>query len=378
MARAETASARRPAWMALTRVVGITRDAIRAFGKHRTSRMAAALTYYTFFSLFPLLLLLLAIVGYLLEAGLPLAVDASDYLKELTVRYIPQASEVLTNAIESVHTARNTSGLIGILGLLWSASNTFNHMHISLDEIWGFDHRSGIGQTLRRRISSILVVLGLGLLLIASQALKSTTYYLVQLSDRIPGGASIYSLISWVIPIIVSTIAFGFAYRMFPSKQVTWRTVWPGAVMAGVGWELLKWLFAIYAVEIANWQAVYGPIASIIALLTWLYFSFMIVLFGAEFSASFARHLEHMPKTIAIEGAQPDSQPQQIKRLVPVPATAKKSTNGKKRRRLPSFVIGTVAGLLGAIAAVMLSIGFVIRDTVQPIRDEVGMKKEND
>lgn len=273
-------------WPPLREIVAVTRAAFRAFSHHRTSRIAAALAYYTLFSLFPLLLLLLSIIGYLLDAGWPIAIDAREYLIRLTEDTIPAAGGLVSGAIESIQIARGASGLIGLFGLLWSASGTFNHLHIALDQIWGFNGTPAFRLTVKRRVTSIAFVLSMGLLLLAAQALKIVTHWLIALTDQIPGGGTVYSVTTWVFPFIVAVLVFAVMYHTFPSRPISWRDVWPGAILAAIGWELLKWLFVIYTARFANWQAVYGPVAGVIGLLTWLYFSFVIVLFGAEFAAA--------------------------------------------------------------------------------------------
>lgn len=277
-------------------VVAVTRGTFEAFGRHRTNRMAAALAYYTLFSLFPLLLMFLSVIGYLLDAGWPAAVSAREYLLALTSAALPAVGELVLRAIESIKTVRGASWVIGLFGLLWSASGTFNQLHVALDEIWGFNGKSGIRLTIQRRAMSVLYVLGLGLFLFLAQALKSITHWFTIMTDRLPGGSWLLSVSTWVFPLVVAMLVFSIMYRIFPSLPISWREVWPGALLAAVGWELLKWLFVMYTAEFANWQAVYGPVAGVIGLLTWLYMSFTVILFGAEFAAVLSR--------VRVEGAR--------------------------------------------------------------------------
>jgi membrane protein len=336
-------------------IVGVTQNAIQSFAHHCANRMAAALAYYTLFSLFPLLLVLLSVIGFLLDAGWPVALDVRGYLVEATSELLPQAGELVSGAIESVRRARGTSGLIGILALLWSASNTFNHLHIALDQIWGVNGSASLGLTVRRRGKSLALVLVMVLLLIVAHGFKSVTYVLATVSDQVPGGSSIYRVLMWALPFIVSILAFGTIYWSFPSVPISSYDVWPGAVLAGIGWELLKWLFGLYAVEFANWNAVYGPIASVIALLTWLYLSFTVLLFGAAFSAEYSVRLRTRPERV------PESAPEAG---VPVPVAAvvrAEEDNGHTERRgRPSLTAGAVAGVVGALAVAGVGIGLLV------------------
>ncbi len=349
-----TAPAARRMWLGPQTMLIVTRNALKAFSRHRTGRMAAALAYYAIFSLFPLLLLLLAVIGHLLNEGWPVALDARDYLVQLTSEVLPAAGDWVNGAIATVQAARGTSGVIGILGLLWSASGVINHLHIALDQIWGFDETPAFRLTIKRRVVSISLVLGLALLLFAVQMLKSITYVLANLTDLVPGKALVSGAVTWLLPFIIATVVFAVMYRTFPSLPVSWAEVWPGALLAGVGWETLKLLFALYAIEFANWQAVYGPVASVIGLLTWLYLSFTVILFGAEFSAAYSAQLQMRADSgrAQAENGRGDGAPRRSDEAAPSePANA--SSGRPKAAR-------AAAGLIGAVAAAGLGVRLLL------------------
>jgi hypothetical protein len=143
-------------------------------------------------------------------------------------------------------------------------------------------------------------------------------------------------------------------FRTFPSIRISWRDVWPGAVLAGVGWELLKWLFVVYSNRFANWQAVYGPVAGVIGLLTWLYMSFTVILFGSEFAAALGRARAIQALDQGDERQVPaladDQEPSQ-----PVPVLSE-----ERQGRGGSLVSGTAAGVLGLVAAVVVGVGVLV------------------
>lgn len=344
-------------------IVGVTQNAVQSFANHCANRMAAALAYYTLFSLFPLLLVLLSVIGFLLDAGWSVALDMRSYLEEATNELLPQAGELVSGAIESVRRARGTSGLIGILVLLWSASNVFNHLHIALDQIWGVNGLASLGLTVRRRGKSLALVLGMVLLLVVAHGFRSVTYLLASVSDQVPGGSSIYQVLMWALPFVVSILAFGTIYWSFPSVPISGYDVWPGAVLAGIGWELLKWLFGRYAVEFTNWNVVYGPIASVIALLTWLYLSFTVLLFGAAFSAEYSDRLRTRPEP-APEATSEAAEPAAASASASATATAAAGDEGEnggvERRRRPSLTAGAAAGVVGALAVVGVGVGLLV------------------
>lgn len=352
----------------------VTRAAIEGFNQHRTSRMAAALAYHALFSLFPLLLLLLAFIGFVLTAGWAVAVEARQYLISLTAEVLPEFGSWVNDAIRSIQAARGATSVIGALGLVWSASNVVNHLHAALDEIWGFNGRPGFRHTVRRRATSIAIVLGLGLLLVSVQAVKSVTYLLTTLTDQVPGGAALHTVVTWFFPFIAATVVFGVMYRAFPSVSISWRDVWPGAIMAGIGWELLKWLFALYAAQFANWQAVYGSVAGVVGLLTWLYLSFTVLLFGAEFAAAYASRVD-IPETddVAVAASEDEAYPDQgVVELVleqdePAP---------ERHKLLPALTRGTLAGIIGTLAVAGVGVGMLVGRARRLPRPEGVMEDE--
>ncbi|MBN1314177.1 MAG: YihY/virulence factor BrkB family protein [Anaerolineales bacterium] len=325
--------------------------------------MAAALAYYTLFSLFPLLLLILSIIGYLLDAGWSVATGTREVLVQLTVEVIPAFGDLVNNALDTIQTGRGVSGIIGLLGLVWAASTTFNHLHIALDQIWGLSAKTDLRLTVKRRVISILIVLSLALLLIIAQATKSLVYWLTFITDQLPGGVFLHALMTWIFPFIAAVFTFGFMYQVFPSVKISWRDVWPGAVMAGVGWELLKLIFAIYVAQFADWQAIYGPVASVIGLLTWLYLSFTIILFGAEFAAAFSKNNFSTEPTVENESVQ------QIEREIdsipadPLPDNGKIKPPEKRsqRKNVLNLATGLEAGIIGLLATLVISIGLLLK-----------------
>jgi membrane protein len=357
-------------WLPPREILGVTQDAVQTFSLHRTSRMAAALAYFTFFSLFPLLLLLLSLLGFLLDMGQiqdsDLVIQARTSLTELVESNLPGTGDLVSTVMDNVQTSRGASGLIGLLGLLWSASNTFNHLHIALDQIWGFEGHPGLGLTIRRRFSSVLIVLSLGVLLLLAQMLKTLAFVLVKLDELMPGNASITGLVTWLFPFVLAIVVIGAIFRTFPSMSLSWYEVWPGAVLAGIGWELLKWLFAKYAIEFADWQAVYGPVASVIALLTLLYFTFTVVLFGAEFSAAYSRQLHQQLEPVAqlepVVQLEPVAQLEAESKSLPTAEAEPEDEDepAKQRRLAPNFTAGTVAGVIGALAVTGVGAGLLV------------------
>jgi membrane protein len=238
--------------------------------------------------MFPLLLLLVSLLGFLLEAGVPLAMDAQTAVLQGLEQTLPQATDLVEGIIKTTRSARGGTGLVGLIVLAWSASNMFTHTRLALNAIWDTGLPQGLGDVLRLRLTALGMVVGTGCLLfvftIANTSLELIARYVTQL----PWSDTLWPLALPLILNSMTVLLFGLLYRFTPNAPLSWAKVWPGAIVGGIGWEVLKKGFVWYATAAANWQALYGPIAGVIALLLWLYLSAQVFLFGAEFAAAYS------------------------------------------------------------------------------------------
>jgi hypothetical protein len=167
----------------------------------------------------------------------------------------------------------------------------FNHARLALNVIWEAEAHQGIGGAVLRRAKAMGMVLGTGLLLVVFTIVNTSVDLVARYATRLPWSDTLWSL---ALPLILNSttvILFTLLYRFLPRAPLDWGDVWPGAIVGGVGWELLKKFFVVYAATLANWGAIYGSIASVIGLSLWLYLSAQVILFGAEFSAAYSRLL---------------------------------------------------------------------------------------
>jgi membrane protein len=173
----------------------------------------------------------------------------------------------------------------------------------------------GLWTILRDRLLSIVVVLGTGFLLLVSlvisAALAAAENYLTPLAERLPGGPSPWVFVNRLVSLGFITLLFGLIYRLLPDARIRWRDVWVGAVGAALLFTLGKWLIGLYLGG-SQVTSAYGAAASVIVVLIWVYYSAQILLFGAEFTRAYARHIgshvtptEHAePVTVAARARQ--------------------------------------------------------------------------
>jgi membrane protein len=240
---------------------------------------AAAIAYFALFSLFPLVLLSLAIAsfrfGELMEAG--------QVIKRLEF-VAPALGQLLGQNIDDIVEARGPMTGIALVGLIWSCSTIFYILTSSLNEIWGVTHGRAVW---RQRGWAIILVLifVVPLLFLASFAgslLATLQTLLPELIIQIAGSVSLAAAI------VLDVALFMVLYLILPHGNATWREILPGALAAGLLWELGKKTFlAFITTYILASNLVYGSVAAIIGFLTWAYLSGLIFLFGAYLSVAY-------------------------------------------------------------------------------------------
>jgi uncharacterized BrkB/YihY/UPF0761 family membrane protein len=182
------------------------------------------------------------------------------------------------------------------------------------------------------------MVIGTGILLMALTIVNTSLDLVAVYATRLPWSDTVWPLALPVLMASGTVLLFTMLYRFLPRAPLDWSDVWPGAIVGGIGWEVLKKGFVWYAGTMADWGAIYGSIASVIALSLWLYLSAQVVLYGAEFSAAYSRLIRDKSAVafIPVE-KEPLVEPDEA-----LPDETEKRT---------SLARGTAVGLVGAGAA---------------------------
>ncbi|MFZ1709350.1 MAG: YihY/virulence factor BrkB family protein [Anaerolineae bacterium] len=240
---------------------------------------AAAIAYFALFSLFPLTLLSISIASFTLG---PLM---DQHLVVQKLEFItPALGQLVGPNIDEIVRARGPVTSVALVGLIWSASTVFYTLTQTLNGIWGNKQSRPIWK--RRGLAILFVLAFVGpALFLASFASSLLANFRAWLPDSIiPIGGSI----SLVLAISLDVALFMVLYIMLPHAASTWREILPGAIGAGLLWELAKKTFLFFVstyISVSN--LVYGSVAAIVAILTWAYLSGVIFLFGAYLSVSY-------------------------------------------------------------------------------------------
>ncbi len=256
----------------------------------KAPQLGAALAYYTVFSLAPLILVLLAIVGVLFRDD---PAGARDKItQQMSYFCDPSAVQVVQSiAQKASQPGKSTiATIIGVALALFGASGVFGQLQDALNTIWGVKAKPGLGiwGFLRARFLSFAMVAGICFLLLVSLAiealLKGFSHYL---QSVLPGGIVIAVTVYLVFDFAVVVLLFAMIFKFLPDVRIRWRDVWIGAVMTAILFGIGKWLLGFYLGSGAAGSA-YGAASSLITLLLWVYYSSQILLFGAEFTQVYA------------------------------------------------------------------------------------------
>jgi membrane protein len=256
----------------------------------KAPQLGAALAYYTVFSLAPLVLVLLAIIGVIFRED---PAGAWSRVTEQMGYFLDKSAvQVFTDiAQEASKPGKSTMAtIIGIALALFGASGVFGQLQDALNTIWGVKAKPGEGimSFLRARFVSFAMLGGVFFLLLVSLTvealLKGFSHYV---QAHLPGGLAIAISIYLVFDLAVVVMLFAMIFKFLPDAEIQWRDVWIGAVMTAIFFGIGKWALGLYLGSGAASSA-YGAASSLITLLLWIYYSSQILLFGAEFTQVYA------------------------------------------------------------------------------------------
>jgi membrane protein len=254
---------------------------------------AAAMSYFGLMALFPALLLLLAISNKL-AAGSQMLAHAVDVY--------PGSRDFLRDTIEAFANIGFGGILTCIILVLWAGSWVFAVVERALNRIWGAISRTfWHGRALTIGMVGVVGLL-LSLSVLVTSALVALREMAGSLSPRqiarytllVSVGSAFWQVVFAAGSYLITVALFVFVYRLLPRAAVTWRDTLPGAFLAGLLWELGKYIFA-WSLGYFHYDEIYGSVGAVVAVLTWSYVSSLILLFGAQLTAVF--HREHPSAT---------------------------------------------------------------------------------
>jgi membrane protein len=252
---------------------------------------AGALAFYTLFSMAPLLVIVITITGIVFgeEAA----------RGEISVRINHMIGEQGAGAVEEavrqsrIDEAGLLPTLLGISALLFAATTVFAQMQASLNQFWGVvakPSRSSILVFLTTRLLSLGLVLIIGFLLLTSFLISMTLQAVIRFAgDWIPVPPLASSTLDLAVSVLIAALLFGMIFKVLPDVQLRWRYMWRGAILTALLFVLGQYGISLYLTETAP-GSTYGAAGSLVVVLFWVYYSALILFFGAAFTKVYTQH----------------------------------------------------------------------------------------
>ncbi len=253
-------------------------------------RQSAVIAYYAIFSIPGLLVLVITIAGYFFGKDAVNANILTQVSSTMGADTATQIAEMLKNASQSKSTIWGS--IVGIITILIGATGVFVELQITLNAIWRVKvvTQKGILPILKARLFSFGLILAIAFLMIISLVISTA---LAAASDLVKNYASdftiiFFNILNFIFSLAVISMLFAMMFKILPDAKVEWKHVWLGSVLTGLLFTIGKTGLAYYFSK-AQPASVYGAAGSIILLLLWVSYSSMILFFGAEFTAAFAK-----------------------------------------------------------------------------------------
>ena len=273
-------------------ILGLLKETVHDFLEDDCMDSAAALSYYTILSLPALLVLILTIISAVLNPS-----DVRGGLEgQLQNLMGPSAGEQIRTIIQQAEQKPHNGAIptiLGIAGLLLGATGAFGQLQKALNRSWNVEpdpNQGGLKNFLSKRVFSLGMILVVAFFLLVSLVISAAlTGMGGRLSGFLPSGLSapLLEVLNMVISLGVITLLFGALFKVMPDAKISWRSVWVGAAVTALLFVIGKFLIGFYLGKSNPGQA-YGAAGSLAVLLLWVYYSAIILLFGAEFTETWA------------------------------------------------------------------------------------------
>lgn len=269
----------------------------------RATGLAAQQAYYYMLALFPMLILLIAIVPYL-------NIDPQKAIDVVNKLLPSESAQLLRDNVVKLVSERN-GGLLtfGIIGTIWSASNGMNAFMKAMNIAFDVEETRSF---IKARLVSIMLTIGLILTLVVALLLPVFGEVIldgIQSFIHIPAPFDIiFSIVRWIVAFVVMVAVLAALYRIAPNKHYPFKHVIPGAIFATVVWQLISLGFSFYVSNFGNYSATYGSLGGVIVLMLWLFLTGLALVLGGEINAIYNRDktgevpIEEEDKTASARG----------------------------------------------------------------------------
>jgi membrane protein len=267
----------------------VLKNSFSGFGRDNVTKLSGSLAYYTVFSMGPLLVVIIALCGLFLGREAAEGSIITQLQKFVGHDTAAQLQQIIKNA--SINGKGHIAAVIGIITLLIGATTVFSDMQDSINRIWGLKPKPKKGwlKMLQTRFLSFSIIISLGFLLLVSLGISAI---IESISTRLKAAypdvtVVVFYIVNLLLTLFISILIFGVIFRVLPDARIRWRDVLAGAVATAVLFMLGKFGISFY-ISKSKVGSTYGAAGSLVILLVWVYYSAIILYFGAEFTKSYA------------------------------------------------------------------------------------------
>jgi membrane protein len=265
----------------------LTKETVAEWSEDNVPLLAAALAYYTVFSLAPLLIIAIAIAGFFFGEEAARG-EIIGQIQGFVGREGAEAIQAMIQNANRPGSGGTIATITGVIILLFGASGVFGQLQVALNTIWEVKPKpgNGIKSFLQSRFLSFGMVLVIGFLLLVSLVLAAIASYFGSL---VPGLVIVGQVVNFIISFGVITVLIAAIYKFLPDVNIPWTNLWIGAGVTALLFNLGKFLLGLYLGSSSVGSA-YGAAGSLVVLLIWVFYSAQILLFGAEFTQVYSKY----------------------------------------------------------------------------------------
>ena len=284
--------------------------------RDRAPRLGAALAYYTIFSMVPLLIVIIAIIG--LVFGQEAAQAA--IMEQISRLIGPQSAAAIKDMIQRADQPSTgiISTIIATVTLLGGAAGFFGQLKDALNTVWGIEPKAGRGiwGFVRDNFLSFATLLGTAFLLLVSLLLSTALAAIGKwFGQLLPLPEVVLQSFNLLLSLVVITGLFALIFKVLPDAHIAWRDVWIGAALTSVLFTIGKFAIELYLGK-SNVGSSYGAAGSLVLILVWVYYSVQILLYGAEFTQVYANLVgQKIQPTEEAKVVDPEKTPEQLRKL---------------------------------------------------------------
>lgn len=259
--------------------LGLLWEAFKKFNDDNGFFLSSGIAFNILINLIPFIMLLSALVGTYLYKDQEVLDHIGAYFRDVAPTVDPKIKGYLIALIQN----RRIVGVLGFVGLLWTATWVFGSMRIALNIVFRSEKNRGM---LRGIGVDLLMIILVGILLLVSMILSPVVIFLQGYQGRIPVamGPTIQWILKYLLPFFLTYCMFSLIYKIIPNNKVHIKSALQAALFSSLLWELAKHLFAWYVVHLTRYSIVYGSLSTLVVFVLWVYYSATVLIVGGEFA----------------------------------------------------------------------------------------------